>query len=47
MVIPGYLKSNKVVDKWAKMAYDNKVMMVTDFANVETPEDALDPFYRC
>jgi hypothetical protein len=44
MVIPGYLKSNKVVDKWAKMAYDNKVMMVTDFANVETPEDALDLF---
>lgn len=44
MVIPGYLKSNKVVDKWAKMAYDNKVMMVTDFENVENPEDALDLF---
>jgi Type VI secretion system, TssC, VipB len=44
MVIPGYLKSNKVVDKWAKIAYNNKVMMVTDFENVENPEDALDLF---
>lgn len=44
MVIPGYLKSNKVVDKWAKMAYNNKVMMVTDFENVETPDDVLDMF---
>ncbi|NTS43880.1 type VI secretion system contractile sheath protein TssC [Flavisolibacter sp. BT320] len=44
MVIPGYLKSNTVVDKWAKMAYNNKVMLVTDFLNVETPGDALDLF---
>jgi Type VI secretion system, TssC, VipB len=44
MVIPGYLKSNKVIDKWSKIAYDNKIMMVTDFENVETPEDALDLF---
>lgn len=44
LVVPGYLKSNTVVDKWAKIAYNNKVMMVTDFENVETPEDALDLF---
>jgi hypothetical protein len=44
MVIPGYLKSNTVVDKWAKMAYANKVMLVTDFVNVETPDDVLDLF---
>jgi len=44
MVIPGYLKSNTVVDKWAKMAYNNKVMLVTDFENVETPDDVLDLF---
>jgi hypothetical protein len=44
MVIPGYLKSNVVVDKWAKMAYNNKVMLVTDFANIETPDDVLDLF---
>ncbi len=44
LVVPGYLKSNTVVDKWAKIAYNNKVMMVTDFENVETPDDALDLF---
>ena len=44
LVIPGYLKSNKVIDKWAKIAYNNKAMMVTDFENVETPDDVLDLF---
>jgi hypothetical protein len=44
MVVPGYLKSNKVVDKWAKIAYENKVMLLTDFENVESPEDVLDMF---
>lgn len=44
MVVPGYLGSNKVVDKWAKIAYNNKAMLVTDFANVETPDDVLDLF---
>jgi hypothetical protein len=44
MVIPGYLKSNAVVDKWAKMAYNNKVMLVTDFENIESPDDVLDLF---
>lgn len=44
MVIPGYLKSNTVLDKWAKMAYNNKVMLVTDFENIETPDDVLDVF---
>jgi len=44
LVAPGYLKSNKVVEKWAKMAYANKVMMVTDFENLEKPDDVLDLF---
>lgn len=44
MVIPGYLGSNTVVDKWAKMAYNNKVMLITDFVNAETPDDVLDLF---
>lgn len=44
LVIPGYLKSNTVLDKWAKMAYNNKVMLVTDFENVETSDDVLDMF---
>jgi hypothetical protein len=44
LVVPGYLKSSTVVDKWAKIAYENKVMLLTDFENVETPEDVLDMF---
>jgi hypothetical protein len=44
MVVPGYLKSSTVVDKWAKIAYENKVMLLTDFENVESPEDVLDMF---
>jgi hypothetical protein len=47
MVIPGFLKSNKVVDKWGKMAYKNKVMLVTDFENVESPDEALSLFTDC
>ncbi|MBC7426953.1 MAG: DUF5458 family protein [Bacteroidia bacterium] len=44
MVIPGYMKSNKVVEKWGKIAYNNKVMLVTDFENLENPDDVLDLF---
>jgi len=44
LVIPGYLKSATVVDKWGKIAYNNKVMLVTDFENIETPDDVLDMF---
>ncbi|TDH28061.1 type VI secretion system contractile sheath protein TssC [Segetibacter sp. 3557_3] len=44
LVIPGYLKSEMVLNKWAKIAHQNKVMLVTDFANIETPEDVLDMF---
>jgi len=44
LVVPGYLKSNTVVDKWAKIAYNNKVMLVTDFENVESADDVLDLF---
>ncbi|HEX5150742.1 MAG TPA: type VI secretion system contractile sheath protein TssC [Parafilimonas sp.] len=44
LVIPGYLKSATVVDKWGKIAYNNKVMLITDFENIETPDDVLDMF---
>lgn len=42
--IPGYLGSNKVVEKWAKICNDNKVMLVTDFADLDKPDDVLDLF---
>jgi hypothetical protein len=44
LVIPGYLGSNTVVEKWAKMAYKNKALMVTDFRNLDTGEDTLELF---
>lgn len=44
LVLPGYLGSNKVVEKWAKIAYDNKVMLVTDFENLDTPDDVMELF---
>lgn len=44
MVIPGYLGSNAVVEKWAKIAYENKVMMVTDFEHLDEPDDVMEMF---
>ncbi|HLV33066.1 MAG TPA: DUF5458 family protein [Chitinispirillaceae bacterium] len=43
--IPGYLGSNKVVEKWAKICNENKVMLVTDFADLDKPDDVVDLFY--
>ncbi|RYZ18123.1 MAG: type VI secretion system contractile sheath protein TssC, partial [Sphingobacteriales bacterium] len=43
--IPGYLGSNKVVEKWAKVCNENKVMLVTDFADLDKPDDVVDLFH--
>jgi hypothetical protein len=44
MVVPGYMGSNKVVEKWGKIAYQNKAMLVTDFADLDQPDDVIDLF---
>lgn len=44
LVIPGYLGSNRVVEKWAKIAHENKVMLVTDFAHLDEPDDVMEMF---
>lgn len=44
LVLPGYLGSNKVVEKWAKIAYENKVMLVTDFEHLDAPDDVMELF---
>lgn len=44
LVIPGYLGSNKVVEKWAKLAHDNKVMLITDFEHFDNPDDVMEMF---
>lgn len=43
--IPGYLGSNKVIEKWAKICNENKVMLVTDFADLDKPDDVVDLFH--
>lgn len=44
LVIPGYLGSNKVVEKWSKIAYKNKVLLVTDFEHLDAPDDVIELF---
>jgi len=44
MILPGYLGSNRVIEKWAKIAYENKVMLVTDFEDLDTPDDVMELF---
>lgn len=44
LILPGYLGSNMVVEKWAKLAYENKVLLVTDFENLDQPDDVMELF---
>lgn len=46
LVVPGYIGSNAILDKWSKMAYENKVFLVTDFQDLETPDDVVDIFFN-
>lgn len=45
LVLPGYLGSSKVVDKWSKIAYENKAMLYTDFMDLENPDDVVEMFF--
>jgi hypothetical protein len=44
LALPGYLGSNMVIDKWAKIAHKNKVMLVTDFENLDNVDEVIDEF---
>ncbi|MEA1850762.1 DUF5458 family protein [Chryseobacterium sp. MHB01] len=44
LVIPGYLGSNIVVEKWAKIAHENKVILITDFEHLDEPDDVMEMF---
>lgn len=44
LVVPGFLGSNAVVEKWAKIAYENKALLVTDFEHLDEPDDVLEMF---
>ena len=44
LVLPGYLGSNMLIEKWGKIAYENKVMMVTDFEHLDEADDVMEMF---
>nr|WP_231373983.1 DUF5458 family protein [Aureivirga marina] len=44
--IPGYLGSNAVLEKWSKIAHDNKATLITDFQDLESVDDVVDIFYN-
>lgn len=44
LLLPGYLGPAKVVDKWAKLAFENKVMVITDFENLDGADDVMEVF---
>jgi len=44
LILPGYLGSNKVLEKWARIAYENKAMLVTDFSHLDAPDDVMEMF---
>lgn len=46
LVVPGYLGSNAILDKWSKIAYENKAFLITDFQDLESPDDVVDIFFN-
>jgi len=44
LLITGYLGSAKVLDKWARIVHDSKVMLVTDFENLDEADDVMEFF---
>ncbi len=44
LVLSGYLGSNAVLDKWAKIAHLNKVMLITDFEHLDGVDDVMEMF---
>jgi hypothetical protein len=45
LVVPGYLGGSKAVDKWSKIAYENKAMLFTDFMDLDKPDDVVEMFF--
>ncbi len=44
VVAPGYLGSNAVIEKWGKTCFKNKVMLVTDFQDLNKEDDIIEMF---
>ena len=46
LVLPGWLKKNTIVDKWASLAHQNKVMLLTDYRHLDDPDSVEATFER-
>lgn len=44
LVIPGYLRKAMIIEKWAKIAHNNKVHFFTDFMDLDQPDDIIEMF---
>lgn len=44
LVIPGYLGSNAAIEKWSKIAFEHKCMLITDFQHLDDPEAVIEEF---
>lgn len=44
LVIPGYLKRNSVIEVWSKIAFNNKVLLITDFEDLDSADDIVEFF---
>lgn len=42
--IPGYLGSKPVLEKWSKIAHKTKSFLITDYRDLDSPDDVLDLF---
>ncbi|GAB3894250.1 type VI secretion system contractile sheath protein TssC [Spirosoma agri] len=46
LVLPGWLKKNTIIDKWATLAHQNKVMLLTDYRHLDDPDSVEATFER-
>ncbi len=46
MVIPGYLGTHTTLEQWAKIASENKVLLLTDFTHLDNPDDVSELFEK-
>jgi hypothetical protein len=46
LVMPGYMGKNSVVDKWSRIAHENKAMLLTDFRDCDEPDEVVEEFEK-
>ncbi len=44
LVIPGFLGKTSVLDKWARIAFENKTMLVTDYRHMDDASEIMEEF---